>query len=382
MMTAGEVYSCRPWGDLMSMKFHASYLRTAALIVGIAASGSLAHAADMPVKAAPPVATPFFLVNDNSVSFTYFPGSTDPGIWGASYNARYQFDLTHFDVNRWGTNFIDASYQQYGNKDPIQSMYGSRGMVEADFLVRNTLSGNAFLGKNFFSNYITKDISFAYGGFSAINDTFLAPQSQQYDVGVQFTLNLPGTVNLSVYAQKEYHNNTYNAVCSGGFNSFAGQPSPTGANVAACAFTGNQEFKWAPRLELTLLEPLTFLPTWLPMSWNSFTGITFPKGTGYSQAQIQTLINNGSCVATTGGNNPSNQCSAEMKTEIFTENRLVLDIGKMYLNKAGLWEGFVGYRYWYNKFGTDHNAAIFSVLAPNTSIESTAFVGTTYHFTN
>ena len=60
----------------------------------------------------------------------------------------------------------------------------------------------------------------------------------------------------------------------------------------------------------------------------------------------------------------------------------MLDVGKMYWSKPGLWEGFVGYRYWYNKFGTDHNAAIFSVLAPNTSIESTAFFGTTYHFTN
>ena len=83
-----------------------------------------------------------------------------------------------------------------------------------------------------------------------------------------------------------------------------------------------------------------------------------------------------------GGNNPHNQCSAETKTEVFSENRLVLDVGKMYWGKAGLLEGFVGYRYWYNKFGTDHNAGVFTVLAPNTSIESTAFFGTTYHFTN
>ena len=60
-------------------------------------------------------------MNDNSVSFTYFPGSTDPGVFGATYNPRYQFDLTHFDVNRWGTNFIDFSYQQYGKKDPIHT---------------------------------------------------------------------------------------------------------------------------------------------------------------------------------------------------------------------------------------------------------------------
>ncbi len=90
-------------------------------------------------------------------------------------------------------------------------MYGAQGSAEADALVRNTLSGNAFLGKGFFSNYITKDISFAYGGLFVVVDNFLAPQTHQYDIGVQFTLNLPGTVNLSVYAQKETHHVTQDA---------------------------------------------------------------------------------------------------------------------------------------------------------------------------
>src|ERR1700759_4099544 len=298
------------------MSIHSRFNSTAlatVLAVAFTACGSLAHAADMPVKAAP-VATPFFLVNDNSVSFTYFPGSTDPGVYNASYNARYQFDLTHFDVNRWGTNFIDFNYQQYGDKDPIQTMYGSKGSAEADALVRNTLSGNAFLGKNFFSNYITKDISFAYGGLFVVVDNFLAPHTHQYDLGVQFTLNLPGTVNLSAYAQKETHNNTYDAICAPfTFGPFVGQPGPGGANVIACPYTGNQEFKRAPRLELVILEPLTFLPTWLPMSWNSFTGVTFPKGTGLSEANMAAMINAAApggpgswCFS--GGNNPHNQC--------------------------------------------------------------------------
>jgi len=51
----------------------------------------------------------------------------------------------------------------------------------------------------------------------------------------------------------------------------------------------------------------------------------------------------------------------------------------------------VGWRYWYNKFGTDHNAPAFGGCgactvpgtafgAPGTSIESTLYLGTTYHF--
>ena len=367
--------------------FNSTALATA-LVGAFAASGTLAHAADMPIKAAP-VAAPFFLVNDNSVSFTYFPGSTDPGVYGASYNARYQFDLTHFDVNRWGTNFIDFNFQQYGKKDPVQSIYGAQGSEEADALVRNTLSGNAFLGKGFFSNYITKDISLAYGGLFVVVDNLLAPQTHQYDIGAQFTLNLPGTVNLSVYAQKETHHVTQDSICPAGiFGTFYTPPVGTpSASQFACPYTGDQNFKWAPRLELVILEPLTFLPTWLPMSWNSFTGVTFPKGTGLSASnaaamQVSAVPGGPPGWCFQGGNNPSNQCSTETKTEVFSENRLVLDIGKMYWGKAGLWEGFVGYRYWSNKFGTDHNAGVFTVLAPNTSVESTAFVGTTYHFTN
>jgi hypothetical protein len=367
---------------------HARFNSTApALAMAVAASLTVAHAADMPVNAAP-VGAPFFLVNDNSVSFTYFPGSTDPGVYGATYNARYQFEVTHFDVNSWGTNFIDFNFQQNGKKAPVQTMYGAQGSEEGDALIRNTLSGNAFLGKNFFSNYITKDISLAYGGLFVVVDNLLAPQTHQHNIGVQFTLNLPGTVNFSVHTQKETHHATQDSVCNGAFGTFYTPPIGTpGATVTACPFTGDQTFKWVPRLELVMLEPLTFLPTWLPLSWNNFTGVTFPKGTGLSAANMTALQlavtpsgPGGWCFQ--GGDNPNNPCSAETKTEVFAENRLVLDVGKMYWGKAGRWEGFVGYRYWSNKFGTDHNAGVFTVLAPNTSIESTAFFGTTYHFTN
>src|SRR5262249_43110361 len=126
----------------MSIRNYARYLKRTVLAVGVtvAAIGA-ASAAEIPAKAAP--SAPWFLVNDNSVSFTWFPGSTNPGITDDTYNNRFQFDITHFDVNRWGTNFIDMSYQQYGKKDPIQSMAGASGAQEATLLVRNTLSGNA-----------------------------------------------------------------------------------------------------------------------------------------------------------------------------------------------------------------------------------------------
>jgi len=147
--------------------------------------------------------------------------------------------------------------------------------------------------------------------------------------------------------------------------------------VCGCQFTGDQTFKTVPHLELQIIEPLTFV-AW-PVTWSSFTAVNFPKGTGLSQANISALqASAGWCNAPTNvGGNP---CSAETKTEVFSENRLTLDIGKLYWSNPGVWETYVGYRYWQNKFGTDHNAGLFANLTPNTSIESTAFIGTTYHW--
>jgi hypothetical protein len=71
---------------------------------------------------------------------------------------------------------------------------------------------------------------------------------------------------------------------------------------------------------------------------------------------------------------------ARRSGEVFEDNRLVLDASKLAWGKAGIWDLYVGYRYWYNKFGTDHNAPLFASIAPGTSVESTAYVGTTYHF--
>ncbi len=161
---------------------------------------------------------------------------------------------------------------------------------------------------------------------------------------------MPGTVNFSILAYKEWNNNNFWAIPG--------------------EFSGDREFQWIPRLELLISEPLTFLP-W-PISWRSFTGVNFPKGTGISQSHLNAL-----CAGACAGPNPFNAFS---KTEVFEDNRLVLDATKLWWGKAGIWDLYVGYRYWYNKFGTDHNAPLFASIAPGTSVESTAYVGTTYHF--
>jgi len=357
----------------MSIKGHSVLAKSGAMAAAIAATSWAAIAADLPVKAPIVKELPWFIVNDTSVSFTYYPDSTDPGLTGATHVPRYQAELTHFDVFRYGTNFFDFAYMQYGRQDPIRQNFNGQGELEADVLWRSTLSFNALSGTKAFSTWVTKDVSLGYGGFFVVEDNALSPATHQWDIGLVFGLNLPGTVNLGIYAQKETSHNDFMSVgCAGDFTTPA----------APCLFTGDRVFKWAPRFELGISEPLTFIPQ-IPLTWNSVTGITLPKGTGISQANLVAL---GPGCAAAGITSPTNFCSDFTKTEVFEDNRIILDAGKLSFNKPGIWETYIGYRYWYNKFGTDHNAPLFSCsgpagcVAPNTSIESTAYIGTTYHF--
>jgi hypothetical protein len=345
----------------MSIRDYSVSVKSLAVAVAFAAATvSGAAAADMsvmPVKA-PPKDLPFFLVNDNSVSFTWYPNATDPGVSGGGIAGnsnsfdKFVFSATHFDVWAYGTNFFNIDILKSSNANPVNNQFTPRatGAVEVYALGRSTFSGNAVSGSKMFSNVITKDISFEYGGDINTENDGLGPQKRDVVVGGMFSLNLPGTVNLGVLAYKEWNNNNFFVV------------GP---------FSGEREFQWIPRLELLISEPLTFLP--LPVTWNSFTGVNFPKGTGISSAQLIAVCGVGGCT----GPNPA---SAFSKTEVFEDNRLTLDAGKLAWNKSGIWDVYAGYRYWYNKFGTDHNAPIFATIAPGTSVESTAYVGTTYHF--
>ena len=361
-----------------------------AIAVATITSAGSALAADMPAKApSAPAPAPFFLVNDTSISFTWFPSATDPGVgdgpvpagWcgtsipgnsGCGKNAFDKFvgTITHFDVWAYGTNFINIDYLKSSSKDPIRGLNGASGSAEVYGIARSTISGNAVFGNKIFSNFIFKDIGFEFGGDANTQNNQLSPEVRKFDIGAAFTFNLPGTVILAVLAQKEWN---YNSFMETNISQFSGCTS------AAACFTGDRSFHWAPRLELLISEPLSFLP--IPVTWNNFTGVTFPKGSGISPEHQAALFH---------GLTPWSVDTNITKTEVFEDNRLTLDAGKLAFGKAGVWETYVGWRYWYNKFGTNHNSGDFSAsgctelgslgCAPGTSIENSVYIGTTYHF--
>jgi hypothetical protein len=360
-----------------------------AAAVGAFAAGQ-ALAADMPVKAPPPKPVPFFFVNDTSVSFTYYANATDPGVSGASNIipggtgglgntfARYQASIDHFDVWHYGTNFIHAEFNQYGNQDPNLGIPGSQGSREFFGFARSTLGFNELTGTKTFTTVFTKDVSLYLGGTGGVQNNYLSEETTQGLVGLQFALALPGVVNVAVGAYKEFSHNTFESCGTAGVVGVA-------PGVGACAagfggpYSGDRYFNWTWKVESLIIEPLTFLPDSFPITWQNILNVTGPKGTGISTANLNALGPYGFCcgLAATMANQLANN---ETKTEVFEDTRLSLDTSKVFWGKPGIWDTYVGYRYWYNKFGTDHSAPLFAVVAPGTSIESTVYVGTTYHF--
>src|SRR5258708_2796296 len=74
-----------------------------------AALSSTAGAADLPVKAKPvkAVEAPYFLVNENSLSYHYEFKAASPG---SGYTNKHVGTFSHFDVWAYGTNFINIDY--------------------------------------------------------------------------------------------------------------------------------------------------------------------------------------------------------------------------------------------------------------------------------
>lgn len=371
--------------DIRSQSNARIFALAAALAVSLAGS---AYAADMPVKApVPPKPVPFFFVNDTSVSFAWYPAWTDPGVAGSSDSvpggvagqkntfSNYQFSFDHFDVWEYGTNLIHGELNLYGNQDPTNGIPGAYGSREFFGFWTGTLGFNELSHSKAFSNVLTKDVSFMLNLTGNTQNNFLAPDLAQVAPGIQFTLNLPGVVNVGITAMKEWNHNSFDSCGAFGFGDATG--GAVGPCVGGSAFSGDRSFEWTWKVFTFISEPLTFVPD-VPLTWVNILNITGPKGTGISSANCTAL---GVCAGTPGGIGPFDAFGInETKTEVFEDTRLSLDASKVFWGKPGIWDAFVGYRYWYNKFGTNHNDWLFATFAPGTSVESTAYVGTTYHF--
>jgi hypothetical protein len=310
----------------MFVKRCASACTGAALSLAIASFGSDAFAADLQVKAKPPEEAPLFLVNTNTVSYSYAFTATDPFVGKTAKNI---FTFSHFDVWTYGTNFINIDFLKSDLRDPAapcggpppNPALGCEGATEIYGFFRSTLGWKQLFGLTFGGPL--QNVSFKFGADANTENNYVGPAKRDVVGGLQFDFEFPfgiqWQVSPLVYNEKNH-------------NGFITNPT-----------SGVTHFDTTWRGESTVVVPVG--PKGTPVTFFSIAGVNGPKGSG---APFQ----------------PST------KTEVFTLQKLVLDVGQVTMNKPGRFSVWAGYVYWYNKFGIDHT------LDPTGgSIEKSAVLG-------
>ena len=145
-----------------------TYLLATAFVSMVAGSAS---AADIITKAPPMAPAPFFLFMDTQISYWHEFSGAEPGV--GKPIQKDIVSITHFDVWKYGTNFVNIDFLKSDNHDPAAPWGGvgfpippggiGQGALEVYALYRGTLSWNALSGSKAFSFGPVKDIGFYYG---------------------------------------------------------------------------------------------------------------------------------------------------------------------------------------------------------------------------
>lgn len=322
------------------------YRRSLALaaILAAAVAGS-ASAADLPVKAKPMKAPdpPYFLVNENSLSYHYEFTATNPG---AGKTPKHVGTFSHFDVWAYGTNFINIDWLKAtsratpSNPCPILGTGECEGYTEIYGFARSTFGWNEIGKTKMWSMGPLKNISFAVGVDFNTDNTFLGSAKKSIQGGLQFDFVAPynGNISINGFAYKEWQHDGF-AVLTPGANP-----------------TGKVEFDVTWGLGVFYVQPLGFLPPSIPITYKAIIGMHGPKGFG---------------------ENPI-VAPGRRTTELFTQQTLDLDTGKIFWGKANMWSVWAGYRYWHNKFGIRDTTVAGQGLTFAT--ESTWLAGSTWAF--
>jgi hypothetical protein len=327
---------------------------TLAIAVATIAWAGSAFAADMPVKEKkppPPPEAPFFLVNQNSLSYSYAFTANNPG---AGKTPKDILSFTHFDVWAYGTNFFNVDWLKATNgKAPPNGAPAApcdfiapdpnacSGYTEIYGLFRSTFGWNQIFNTKAFAVGPMTNIEFVVGSDLNTDNTTLESAKRSIQGGLQFDFATPykGFINISASVYKEWQNDGFAARNADG----------SGLNLS-----GKVDFDATWAIEALYSQPLAFQP--LPLTFKSFAVIHGPKGCG----------------------EPCNPGPGlKRTTEFLTQQTLLLDVGKLAWGKPDQFAVWTAYRWWKNKFGIDPNQPGFSF---SNTIESTWLTGATWTF--
>jgi hypothetical protein len=338
------------------MSFSRSLAAAALLSLGALLPVSQASAADLapfPVKAKPLIDVPFFLVNDNRVTYSYIFTGTDPGVFSVrpdgSINgktAKSVYSFTHFDVWAYGTNFFTISAFKSDRNDPTSpctnagNIFGApancAGATEIYGLIRSTFGFNEVFNTKAFTYGFLRNVSFEIGADANTENNFLAPAKRDIVAGLQFAFDLPykGFFNVAPLYYKEINHNAF--LQCGLFG--PGVPGVT------CLNNGNTEYRGTWAVEINYYMDLGFLPPSLDyFSVSGRAGFYGKKG------------NENAPLAT--GVSTAVEINSEPVRLTFDASKAMF--GPKYSHNVDVW---VAYRYWKNKFGLDAaNSAVCNI---------------------
>jgi hypothetical protein len=339
----------------MSSPRHA--IAAATLSLAALLSAGDASAADMAVKAiAPAPDQPFFLVNDNRVTFSYIFTAAQPGMFSVNPDgtinaktAKQVYSFTHFDLWAYGTNFFTVSLFNSDQNDPatpcinagISSTFAPAscaGASEIYGLFRSTLGWNELFNTKTFTIGPLHNVSFEVGMDANTENRFFGAAKRAVVGGLQFAFDLPykGYFNVAPLVYWEFSNHNAFAQCGSGFS------GPVAG--VSCLADGNASFKPTWAVETNYYMDLGFLPPQYQFfSISGRAGWYGKKGTDTEPLPF----------------NPANgvfNTAVEFNSEPI---RLTFDASKAvwgakYSHSVDVW---VAYRYWQNKFGLDHSRA-------------------------
>ncbi len=319
---------------------------TAVLAACGSVTASLSYAADVgPVKA-PPLAKPvsdipFFLVNDNRLTYAYMFNDVEPGYYQGGYSPknpkatfpRQTVAFTHFDVWAYGTNYVNISVSKATPDAPASpcllpgiglnfATQNCAGMTSLYGVERSTFGWNELFDTKTFQIGPMRNISFQIGADGSLANSYTGSQYSSWEIGLQFAFALPyeGYFNISPVYYKASNHSAYGQ-CGAAFV------------FGYCDNNGVRQYTGGVALEMNYYMDLGFLPE--AVRYFSISGRASLYG---KKKRI------GSPVDT-----QAPWVDAEPVRLTFDASKAIW--GKKYSHYLDVW---VAYRYIQNKYGYDH----------------------------
>ncbi len=218
---------------------------------------------------------------------------------------KHVLQFTHASGYGLGQNFVNLDVLQSDKNDPISG--GDSGATEFYLTYRHQLHMSKLFERSFASGPI-RDLAFTAGFDLNTKNTRFAPRKRLLVVGPTIKFDVPGFLDVSLLAGKEWNH--------------------CGLGAPACP---EASIGFDPQLILSAAWGIPFQAGPLPLKFQGFINYNTAKGRDYAGVKTE--------------------------PETLMRTSLMADVGQMTGSRKNTLLMGVGYEMWLNKFGNHANAA-------------------------